>query len=63
MARARVIDGASIKGSLLDEVGVFFSLKNNFIASENGWGSPINPTLLGPFRRWKYPNILRSIKV
>lgn len=43
--------GATINGSGFDIVGVACSLTNSLIASEKGCGSPISPTLLGPFRR------------
>ena len=46
-----------------DVDGFDISLKKSFIASENGCGKPISPTLLGPLRIWKYPNAFRSSKV
>lgn len=46
-----------------DVVGRVNSLENSLIASLKGWNSPIIPTLLGPFRSWEYPKILRSSKV
>lgn len=55
--------GATINGTLFVGVGLACSLTNNLIASENGCGIPISPTLLGPLRRWKYPKNFRSIKV
>lgn len=42
--------GAKRKGVRLARVGVLTSLAKSFSASANGWGSPISPTLLGPFR-------------
>lgn len=45
--------GATINGRGFDIVGAACSLINSLIASENGCGRPINPTLFGPFRRWK----------
>lgn len=49
-ARKRADMGAIIKGELLAKVGVLCSLVKSFSASANGWGRPIMPTLLGPFR-------------
>lgn len=43
--------GATINGRGLDIVGAACSLINSLIASENGCGRPISPTLFGPFRR------------
>jgi len=40
--------------------GLIVILENNFIASENGWKIPINPTLDGPIRNWITPKIFRS---
>lgn len=45
--------GATINGDLLAGVGLACSFTNNLMASENGCGIPINPTLFGPLRRWK----------
>lgn len=39
------------------------SLKNNLMASQNGWKIPINPTLLGPLRIWIYLKTFCSNKV
>jgi hypothetical protein len=48
---------------LLDTDVSEVSLENSFSASANGWGSPMNLTLLGPFRIWMYLSTLRSTKV
>lgn len=40
-----------MNGALLEGVGLACSFTNSLMASENGWGIPIKPTLLGPFRR------------
>jgi hypothetical protein len=62
-ANIRAIVGAAIKGLKFDGVGFVSSLVSSFSASANGCGIPLNPTLLGPFRKWKYPKNFRSIKV
>ena len=62
-ARNRPNDGAARNGVILDRVGVFSSLVNNFNASARGCGSPAIPTLFGPLRIWKYANTLRSRRV
>jgi hypothetical protein len=49
--------------SELDVDGFDNSFRNSLIASANGWGNPIKPTLLGPFRMWKYPRAFRSSRV
>jgi len=48
---------------MLDKFGKTNSFENNLIASLNGCISPINLTLLGPFRIWLYPKIFRSNNV
>lgn len=55
--------GATKNGVILAMVGFACSFTRSFKASANGWGIPIIPTLLGPFRIWKYPRALRSSKV
>jgi len=62
-ARTSPMVGANKKGDWFEGFGLARSFTNNLIASANGWGSPINPTLLGPLRRWKYPRNFRSISV
>jgi hypothetical protein len=51
------------KSALFLNAGTKSSLENSLIASLNGWGTPPQPTLLGPFRNCEYPKIFRSIKV
>lgn len=63
IAKKSPIVGAIKKGRILANVGTESSFENSFSASAKGWGIPIAPTLLGPFRIWKYPNALRSSKV
>jgi hypothetical protein len=48
---------------VFDSVGYDCSLRNNLMASANGWGIPIKLTLLGPLRSCIYPSNLRSINV
>lgn len=55
--------GQMRNGKTLTKVGLTNSFLNNLTASAKGWGKPINPTLFGPLRSWKYPNPLRSNKV
>lgn len=43
--------------------GLCVSLENSLSASDSGWGKPLTDTLLGPFRSWEYPRILRSRRV
>lgn len=62
-ARTSPMVGANRNGVWLDGLGLACSFTNSLIASANGWGSPISPTLLGPLRRWKYPRNFRSINV
>jgi len=49
--------------NIFDKFGKTNSLENNLIASLKGCINPIKLTLLGPFRIWLYPKILRSNKV
>ena len=44
-------------------MGVACSFRNSFMASANGCGRPISPTLFGPLRIWIYPSTFRSSKV
>jgi len=62
-ARKSLIVGATRKGALFAARGVDSSFVKSLRASAKGWGSPIRPTLLGPFRVWKYPNPFRSRRV
>lgn len=55
--------GANMYGDIFAGVGFLCSLVNSLMASANGWGRPINITLFGPFRNWKYPRNFRSINV
>lgn len=63
MASRRLIIGATMNGEMLASFGFDCSFKNSFKASAKGCGSPRIPTLLGPFRVWKYPSIFRSRRV
>lgn len=58
-----LMDGATMNSCLLIRVGLVCSLTKSLIASANGWGRPINETLFGPFRSWKYPINFRSMRV
>ena len=49
--------------NIFERLGKTNSLENNLIASLKGCINPIKLTLLGPFRIWLYPKILRSNKV
>ena len=51
-AKNSPIIGAIINGRVFAIAGLFISLVNSFKASAKGWGRPIIPTLLGPFRSW-----------
>ena len=62
-ARNSPIIGAAMKGIVFAIAGLFSSLANSLIASANGCGRPLSPTLLGPFRSCTYPRILRSRRV
>ena len=44
-------------------IGADENFEKSFKASENGWSRPTGPTLLGPFRSWISPRILRSKSV
>jgi len=48
---------------MLEYIGKTSSFEKSLIASLNGWANPTTLTLLGPFRIWLYPRILRSNKV
>lgn len=52
MIRASIIARAGLimYTRRLERVGRVNSLVNSLIASANGWGTPANPTLLGPLR-------------
>jgi len=56
-------DGANINKIKFVWKGWKFSFKKSFTASAKGCKIPIDDTLLGPFRDWLSPKILRSIKV
>lgn len=57
------IIGDKINIENLDFKFIFISFPISLIASAIGWTIPINETLLGPFRVWKYLIIFRSISV
>lgn len=52
-----------MKGNKFEEEGNDNSLVKSLIASAKGTGRPARPILLGPFRIWIYPRILRSRRV
>jgi len=62
-AKVRPNNGVKINPKTFEVKGLVCSFVKSLRASANGWGSPIIPTLFGPFRIWIYPNTLRSINV
>jgi hypothetical protein len=62
-ARPMAATGAVKYTKKLATNGWVDSLVKSLIASANGWGTPIHPTLLGPLRIWMYPKTFRSNKV
>jgi len=51
-ASASPAAGAIVNPREFAVVGVTRCLTKSLIASANGWGRPIIPTFLGPFRSW-----------
>jgi len=57
------VRGAARNNVFIACVTKILSFVKSFIASANGCGVPIYPTLFGPFRVWIYDRIFRSSRV
>jgi len=63
MVKIKANSGAIKKSIKFLLKGIITWLKNNLIASENGWKIPLNPTFLGPTRYWEILKTFRSKSV